>query len=219
MRNSLIILIAILSSLSACKDDCLSCPENEAVINGQCRCVGISFNGECISENEFFDPVNYSGPLVNDINVINVLLSNPKDTINGSGFNIDEFDFIGSSIKLFMFPLDWYDSRYWSFCLIETIRNNGEPYYCELTSPLGKEYSDTVDYYWPSAYGYNGLISQIVKAPGVEPATHYSTEIDGQTCYLRPYLKILDKDYIRVTFRYETADNQVKAECVRRFHR
>jgi hypothetical protein len=219
MRNSIIILVIIFTSLSACKDDCLTCPDNEAVVNGECQCIGISFNGECKNKNEFFDPNTYNGPLINDPTVINVLLSGAEDTIKSLGFNGGEFDFIESSIKLFMFPLDWYNNRYRSFCLIETIRDGGEPYYCDLTSPIGREYSDTVDYYWPSAYEYEGLISQAVKAPGFEPATHYTTEIDGETCYLRPYIKILDKDYIRVTFRYVTKDEEVKAECVRLFHK
>lgn len=219
MKNLSVILLIILTGLSACKDDCLTCPDNEAVVNGKCECIGISFNGDCYNNSDFFNPKSYNGPLVNDPEIINILYSKAKDTTSGSGYNLNEFDFDQSSIKLFMFPLDWYNNRYGSFCLIETIRDNGEPYYCELTSPLGRVYSDTVDYYWPSAYEYKGLISQVVKAPGFEPATHYTTEIDGQTCYLRPYLKILEKDYIRVTFRYVTAAEEVKAECVRLFHK
>ena len=89
----------------------------------------------------------------------------------------------------------------------------------QLNLGLGREYSDTIDYYWPSAYEYKGLISQVVKAPGHEPASHYTTLIDGQTCYLRPYIKILDKDYLRVTFRYVNAEEEVKAKCVRLFHK
>ena len=219
MRNTLLLFIILLAGLSACKEDCLTCPDNEAVINGQCECIGMPFNGNCINKTDFFDPKNYRGPLVNDISVINVLYSVADDTTRGSGSNINEFDFIESSIKLFIFPVGWYDNRYSSFCMIETTRDNGEPYYCELISPRGREYSDTVGYYWPSAYDYNGLVSQIVKAPGVEPATHYTTEIDGETCFLRPYVKLLDKDYIRVTFKYVTTTEEVKAECVRLFHK
>lgn len=219
MKKLTIIVLIFFTSLSACKDDCLTCPENEAIINGKCECIGINFNGKCINKNEFFNPNTYNGPLINDPTVINVLLSLAEDTTIVSGFNISEFDFTESSIKLYLFPLDWYDNRYRSFCLIQTIRDGGEPYYCGLTSPLGREYSDTIDYYWPSAYEYKGLISQVVKAPGHEPASHYTTLIDGQTCYLRPYIKILDKDYLRVTFRYVTAEEEVKAKCVRLFHK
>ena len=219
MRNLIILLLFILTCFSSCKDECLTCPDNEAVIDGECQCIGISFNGNCMSGSDFFNPYNYDGPEVGDPAEINVLYSLSTDTISHNMKNSNQFDFTGSGIKLYLLPLGWYVNRYRSYCLIETIRGSGEPYYCELTSPIGREYSDTADYYWPSAFDYNGLISQKMKAPGFEPAVHYTTEIDGQTCYLRPYVKVLDTNYVRVTFRYVTKSDEVKAECVRLFHK
>lgn len=54
MKNLSVIIFIILTSLLACKDDCLTCPDNEAVVNGECQCIGIQFIGNCMSKREAF---------------------------------------------------------------------------------------------------------------------------------------------------------------------
>ena len=214
MRNSLIILIAILSSLSACKDDCLSCPENEAVINGQCRCVGISFQGNCISKSEAFTEQ---------------YLHSTSDLFKpfyseAVAYNTN-FDFDNQPVFIYLSDVKEYNGKLSSILAIQTESRPSATYFDKvyyagiesLTSWNSKDSfyyngrSGNIDYMGFVYCGYGNF--------GWDNGDYYTTQIDGQTCYLRPYLKILDKDYIRVTFRYETADNQVKAECVRRFHR
>ncbi len=206
MKNLLIILIAILISLSACKDDCLTCPENEAVINGKCQCVGIKFQNECLSKSTALSP--------STLGLTNI--KNPLDAFISEAIDIDPvFDFNNQILFFYLSEITKYNAdTYEALCGIRT-ETRDVAYLSELRSPIGHPSQDTLRFYAPSAFEYKGLVSNIGEYPGI----HYSTEIDDQTCYLRPYIKILDKDYIRVTFRYVTENEEVKAECVRLFHK
>jgi len=125
------------------------------------------------------------------------------------------FDFSNQVMFFYLSTLSKRDANtVEAVCGIRT-EDKEKPFLTELRSPLGQLSWDTLRFYAPSVLEYNGFVSNIGEFPGF----HYTTEIDGQTCYLRPYIKILDKNYIRVTFRYVTADEEVKAECVRLFHK
>jgi hypothetical protein len=201
-----LIHIIILASLSACKDDCLTCPENEAIVNGECQCIGVLFKGECLSLDQAL--------MASTLEKTNIYEPLPAYISEKVDYN-SIFDFNNQAMFFYLAVLSKRDQN-----TVETvcgIRTEGKDkaYLSQLRSPLGELSWDTLRFYAPSAFEYNGFVSNIGEFPG----EHYTTEIDGQTCYLRPYIKILDKDYIRVTFRYVSATEEVKAECVRLFHR
>ncbi len=213
MKHLFIIVVIILTSLSACKDDCLTCPENEAVVNGNCECIGISFGGKCMSKNEAFQKTIPRGVSVE----IQPYYSESLDCS-------DLFDFNNQPLFIYLSVLTEYQNRMSAVIALQTEARPTNTYfekvyYSGLESETGSSNFDSLSYDWPSAYDYNGFV--YVGEDGIVTSNpeHYTTEIDGQTCYLRPYLKILDKDYIRVTFRYVTAAEEVKAECVRLFHK
>ena len=214
MKNLTVIIFIILTSLSACKDDCLTCPDNEAVINGECQCIGISFGGECKSEQEALKPRYIGGsnelltPYYSDAQSCNTL-----------------FDFNKQQLFIYLSDITEYDGKVGAYMALQTEARPTNTYFDKvyfsgLESERGSNNFDSLSYDWPSAYDYNGFVYVGEEPIGFDPSPEfYTTEIDGQTCYLRPYLKILDKDFIRVTFRYVTATEEVKAECVRLFHK
>jgi|GEM_PF-1522929 len=214
--------VFILAGLSSCKDDCLTCPNNEAVVNGQCECIGVFFNGVCTSEAELLSPNNFSGPTGASPDEIIGYISY-ADTSRVLSPTEKLFDFWDGDIRLFLIEITFNraNNRYESYCSISTPRDNGKQYFSSLLSPIGMPRADTLRYYWPSAYDYNGFVTTTYyrEPPAGQWAKHYTTEIDEQTCYLRPYIKILDKDVLRVTFRYVTSDEVIKAEFVRLFQR
>jgi hypothetical protein len=214
MKNVLIILFIILTGLSACKDKCLTCPENEAVINGECQCVGILFNGVCKSKQEALTPRDLRGS--------DELLTPYYSEIQSCS---DHFDFNKQQLFIYLSDIKEYDGKVSAFIALQTEARPtntyfDKVYYSGLESDKGPSNFDSLSYNWPSAYDYYGFVYVGEEPLGFDPSPEfYTTEIDDQTCYLRPYVKILDKDYVRVTFRYVTADEEVKAECVRLFHK
>tara|TARA_B110000090_G_scaffold107867_1_gene120907 strand:+ start:2301 stop:2942 length:642 start_codon:yes stop_codon:yes gene_type:complete len=213
MKNLFIIVVIILTGLSACKDDCLTCPENEAVINGECQCIEIYFNGECKSRESSFEPKYIRGTSVS----FQPLFSEAKECNS-------VFDFNNQPLFIYLSEITEYDNRVSAVIAFQTEArptNNyfDKVYYSGLESEIGSSNFDSLSYDWPSAYEYNGFVYVGEDAVGTSNPEHYTTIIDGQICYLRPYIKILDKDYIRVTFKYVTTDEVVKAECVRLFHK
>jgi hypothetical protein len=224
MKNKLklIVTLFVLVGLGACKDDdCLTCPNNEAVVNGECECIGILFNGVCTNQDELLSPANFKGSINIPREDIQGYIS-PYDESKILSQTEKEFDFWNSDIRLYLVDPTFYaaNNRYESYCSINTIREDGKQYFTSLLSPTGLPRKDTLQYYWPSAYDYSGFVTtDDYQGLAGQWAKHYTTDIDGETCFLRPYVKILDKDILRVTFRYVTSDNNVKAECVRLFTR
>ena len=206
MKKLSVIIFMILTSLSACKDHCLTCPDNEAVINGECQCIGISFNNECRSKSSALESSTLGLTNINE----------PLSAYYSEANNCNSvFDFNNQPLFFYLSEVTKYDSEtYEALCGIRT-ETMDVAYLAELRSPLGQPSSDTLRFYAQSALEYNGLVSNIGEYPGL----HYSATIDGDLCFLRPYIKILDRNYIRVTFRYVTTDELIKAECVRLFHK
>ncbi|PCJ66753.1 MAG: hypothetical protein COA58_04650 [Bacteroidetes bacterium] len=211
MRNLTILLLFILTCFTSCKDDCLTCPDNEAVIDGECQCIGLHFKGDCKGEEASLEPKFLHGTSV---------LFQPfySEAINCSS----AFDFNNQPLFIYISKIIEYDGLVSAVLAIETearLTNTHfeKVYYSGLESEASN--FDSLAYDWSSAYEYSGFVYVGEDGIGVSNPEHYTTEIDGQTCYLRPYIKILDKDYIRVTFRYVTKSDEVKAECVRLFHK
>lgn len=215
MKNKLTLLISlfILVGLPACKDDeCLTCPDNEAVVNGQCKCIGISFKGECRDKTSAFEPKFVFPETVQ----FDPFLSKASECNS-------IFDFNNQPMFLYLSVVGVYDNRAGAMIAIETEARPSDnhhikAYFSEVVSELGRSNFDSLSYYWPSAYDYSGMVYTGENGRG-NFGEHYTTEIDGETCYLRPYVKILDQDVLRVTFRYVTSDEEVRAECVRLFIR
>ncbi len=214
MKNLSVIIFIILTSLSACKDDCLTCPENQAVVNGECKCIGISFNGECMS---------------NESALKQQFLHGTSDLLQPYFSNADvcniNFDFNNQPLFIYISDITEYDGKLSAYMALKTeARPSGtyfdKVYYAGLESL--SSWNSTDSFYFNKTSGnldYQGLVYCGDGNFGWDLGELYSTDIDGEVCYLRPYLKILDKDYIRVTFRYVTAAEEVKAECVRLFHK
>ena len=214
MKNLMIVLLIILTSLAACKDDCLTCPENEAVINGECQCIGINFNGECRGKQTALTPRDLRG----SDELLTPYYSDAETCT-------DLFDFNAQQLFIYLSDIKEYDGKVSAYMALQTEARPTDTYFDKvyfsgLESERGANNFDSLSYDWPSAYDYYGFVYVGEEGIGYDPSPEfYNTNIDREVCYLRPYIKILDKDYIRVTFRYVTADEEVKAECVRLFHK
>jgi hypothetical protein len=215
MKNLTVIIFIILTSLSACKDDCLTCPDNEAVINGQCECIGIPFNGDCLNSQLAFKTQYLRG---DDNNTYTPYFSNPTSCdVN--------FDFDNQPLFIYLTEITEEDGYAYALIALETAArptntNFKKVYFSGMVSDRVSVNFDSLNFNKDYVKEYKGFVYVGEEALGFDPSPEfYSTNIDGEVCYLRPYLKILDKDYIRVTFRYVTATEEVKAECVRLFHK
>jgi hypothetical protein len=192
MKNLFIIVVIILTGLSACKDDCLTCPENEAAVNGECQCIGVSFGGECKSEQEALTPRDLRG----SDELLTPYYSDVESCTN-------LFDFNKQQLFIYLSDITEYDGKVSAFMALQTEARPTDTYFDKvyfsgLESEVGSVNFDSLSFDWPSAYNYNGFVYVGEEPIGWHTVEAYTAEIEGQTCYLRPYIKILDKDYIRV---------------------
>ena len=109
MKNLFIIIVIILTGLSACKDDCLTCPENEAVINGECQCIEIYFNGECKNRESSFEPKYIRGTSVS----FQPLFSEAKECNS-------VFDFNNQPLFIYLSEITEYDNRVSAVIAVQT---------------------------------------------------------------------------------------------------
>ncbi len=109
MKKLSVIIFIILTSLSACKDDCLTCPDNEALVNGNCQCIGISFSGKCKSKKDALTPRDLRGsdelltPYYSDAQSCNTL-----------------FDFNAQQLFIYLSDIKEYDGKVSAYMALQT---------------------------------------------------------------------------------------------------
>ena len=157
----ILIHIIILASLSACKDDCLTCPENEAILNGECQCIGVLFKGECLSLDQAL--------MASTLEKTNIYEPLPAYISEKVDYN-SIFDFNNQAMFFYLAVLSKRDQN-----TVETvcgIRTEGKDkaYLSQLRSPLGELSWDTLRFYAPSAFEYYGFVSNFGEFPGLNRA-------------------------------------------------
>ncbi len=198
MRNYLIITILFLAGFSSCKDDCKTCPDGYGLVNNECQCMGYINGSKCYkSVNEL---TNYL-PAVGD----NLYYSFDNNSSSNFTFNSKP-----QLVAISPWVASGVNSEFAEIILVED-REAGDIYQSNLSTTVRKPKQDDSASFYPyrneKGFGLGRTAESITK------------QINGKTCYLRPYLVQLDTKLFRLHLKWETLEGEVMDTCTKIFTR
>lgn len=196
MIRPLFIFTLIILGISACKEDCKTCPDGFGLINDECKCIGYLSGEKCYTLENLTAPLPLSG---------NVYYSFDVNSSENFNFNTQpQLIAIGNWGEL------GTNSETTSISLIQS-RNAAlhDIYKTTLQRQKG------LDSAWFQPFG---IEKGFQKGSG-STASNMVKTINGQTCYLRPYLVQLDSELYRIRLKWETENGEVIDVCTKIFRR